>query len=742
MPSAQAPLLMPLLVLALAAAVAARVQHAEHPAEHHLQHARMHHRQQQHQHQQPDTASGTSGCGALAGEKQPTLRLDDAGSSFTFGTSLFAVTIDRTSLALLNVTTCSADGHRQQGFLWPDGVASPAVTRFSLWQMSYSNCTQMMPGGQLDGFNASAGRNFSVAAAPDGGRVLTLRWQGMQSEFTGGTAIDISVAVTMRSGSAQAQLRGSVGVTAGSPICIQSLVLPNFEQLMLRSPAQDKMFTPWFFGQVGDQSKLCGGGDCTLDLAKVGVMDGELELMPNGNERSMQFAALYSTPSPSPAQPLGLYIGAHSPDADLMILLMQGAYCPPPPPPGFSPNRYDINATLQHSVDTGSAGGDLGSVGKMTDWDACARKCGENKDCRSWVWNSNTSFCYPKSRVGVPKSYGPQSAPDIYGCSPSYPAATCVAGPPPGPPTPNRNDCGSFSAVRWNHFPQNSLAPLGPGAEWTLAFDVVIAGFEGDWFDASMIYRTWALREAVWTRAGNLTTRSGDPNYPQWLLEAPFWTTGDSGAQQGDNIRLAAELGTAIGTHWYGWEQETFDTHYPVYTPKAGFKAATAAMQAATPPVYVVRSLVVCLSGSNDFADLCSRFWHRFHTQTEGSLILEMRSIPLTVLRDLLAIGRLGNPTPKVTREAEPGASLRWILALSTGRRPLLRRLGRLSEQATHRVCTSIRLRAIMPSCATTRAPLVAALAGRMGTAPHSRGLSRQRDQARSSSVSRMLKPI
>ena len=95
------------------------------------------------------------------------------------------------------------------------------------------------------------------------------------------------------------------------------------------------MFTPWFFGQVGDQvsfqwknpdlllknpdfllrnvdfiiysqSKLCGGGSCTLDLDNVGVMDGELELMPNGNERSMQFAALYAAPSPSPALPLGL----------------------------------------------------------------------------------------------------------------------------------------------------------------------------------------------------------------------------------------------------------------------------------------------------------------------------------------------------------------------------------------------------------------------------------------------------
>ena len=48
-----------------------------------------------------------------------------------------------------------------------------------------------------------------------------------------------------------------------------------------------------------------------------------------------------------------------------------------------------------------------------------------------------------------------------------------------------------------------------------------------------------------------------------------------------ENIQLAAALGTPIGTHWYGWNNEAFDTQYPVYTPKSCFAAATAAMQAA-----------------------------------------------------------------------------------------------------------------------------------------------------------------
>ena len=52
---------------------------------------------------------------------------------------------------------------------------------------------------------------------------------------------------------------------------------------------------------LGDQSRLCGGGDCTLDMKGAAVMDGEHAFMPNGNERSMQWAALYSSPSPSPS---------------------------------------------------------------------------------------------------------------------------------------------------------------------------------------------------------------------------------------------------------------------------------------------------------------------------------------------------------------------------------------------------------------------------------------------------------
>jgi hypothetical protein len=200
----------------------------------------------------------------------------------------------------------------------------------------------------------------------------------------------------------------------------------------------------------------------------------------------------------------------------------------------------------------------------LSSWSACARRCGINPRCRAWVWNNLTGDCYPKARPTAPRKYA-GSTPDIFGCSPGYPVKSCVdhhpgfPNPPPPPPSDSQSTdtCGSFAGLRWLHFPQNSLQPVH---RWTMPYDVILAGFEGDWFDAAMIYRRWALNHSVWAQAGNLTTRSADASYPSWLLQAPLWTQIWSGPLPGksawcvdpeENIRLASALGVPIGTHWY-----------------------------------------------------------------------------------------------------------------------------------------------------------------------------------------------
>ena len=63
---------------------------------------------------------------------------------------------------------------------------------------------------------------------------------------------------------------------------------------------------------------------------------------------------------------------------------------------------------------------------------------------------------------------------------------------------------------------------------------MVIETFAGDWWDASQIYRKWALAEASsWTRAGPLAARAkrGAHGVAQWLIDTPLWAQGGGGAR-------------------------------------------------------------------------------------------------------------------------------------------------------------------------------------------------------------------
>ena len=54
------------------------------------------------------------------------------------------------------------------------------------------------------------------------------------------------------------------------------------------------------------------------------------------------------------------------------------------------------------------------------------------------------------------------------------------------------------------------------------ADEVVLQGFEGDWFDASNIYREWALTHARWTRKGDVAARLASKQFPEYLTTTPL----------------------------------------------------------------------------------------------------------------------------------------------------------------------------------------------------------------------------
>ena len=51
-------------------------------------------------------------------------------------------------------------------------------------------------------------------------------------------------------------------------------------------------------------------------------------------------------------------------------------------------------------------------------------------------------------------------------------------------------------------------------------FPITIKPFEGEWYDASNIYREWALPNADWTKKGRLADRT---NIPQWTYNLTTW---------------------------------------------------------------------------------------------------------------------------------------------------------------------------------------------------------------------------
>lgn len=156
--------------------------------------------------------------------------------------------------------------------------------------------------------------------------------------------------------------------------------------------------------------------------------------------------------------------------------------------------------------------------------------------------------------------------------------------------------------------PPNAGQTLSAQVEPT--FPIVITAFDGDWWDASQIYRSWVLNSAAsWVSKGPIVQR---PDVPHWLLNLTTWVNShwqgnDIFNTSGGDPAVVLERMTAItarfglpnlGLHWYEWDtlgyregsnystctsEVTcgFDTHYPEYFPvRTGFGDVVQQLQA------------------------------------------------------------------------------------------------------------------------------------------------------------------
>lgn len=119
------------------------------------------------------------------------------------------------------------------------------------------------------------------------------------------------------------------------------------------------------------------------------------------------------------------------------------------------------------------------------------------------------------------------------------------------------------------------------GNDFALEGEAVWQLLRGDWFDAAMIYKRWAQREAKWWPR---LTRDGRTDTPRWMRDVNAWAmTGGAPGECVPAVKQFREfLAMPAAFHWYNWHQVPFDNDYPHYFPtKPGFASGVAELKAA-----------------------------------------------------------------------------------------------------------------------------------------------------------------
>lgn len=114
------------------------------------------------------------------------------------------------------------------------------------------------------------------------------------------------------------------------------------------------------------------------------------------------------------------------------------------------------------------------------------------------------------------------------------------------------------------------LRDLGlPANSQTLEGELVWELFDGDWYDAALLYRAFVLDAASWIPERKNGFRT---DTPEWLLKNPHWwrkRLSESDVFADELLRAADDLGLSCPSpvHLYDWHRIPYDTNYPHYFP-------------------------------------------------------------------------------------------------------------------------------------------------------------------------------
>ena len=117
--------------------------------------------------------------------------------------------------------------------------------------------------------------------------------------------------------------------------------------------------------------------------------------------------------------------------------------------------------------------------------------------------------------------------------------------------------------------------PLDGRNEFTMPYRCGVTEFEGEWFEAAMIYKKWAVNQ-VWYKNA-LREKNPLKDVSMWL-----WNRGRIDYVFPPTERLADDAKVPIALDWYWWHHNPYDTDYPDFWPpregEEAFKAAVKRM--------------------------------------------------------------------------------------------------------------------------------------------------------------------
>jgi len=121
-----------------------------------------------------------------------------------------------------------------------------------------------------------------------------------------------------------------------------------------------------------------------------------------------------------------------------------------------------------------------------------------------------------------------------------------------------------------------------PGNDWQVPGVFELDAFEGDWYDAALIYRDWASSEAGFRPGDDPERAARLEEISAISLWGNFGGGYDPSVVESNTLEFAEYMGVPVGLTWYQWNYLYGDDNYPEYFPeRTGMTDAVTALQAA-----------------------------------------------------------------------------------------------------------------------------------------------------------------